>query len=435
MTKEEILHQSHIADDITQIDISDEIELKNAILSIDVKILGDVILLLPNVYTEKALELVEIDNLYIAISELETDDKTDLLQILEECNKDKYNQLLNKLNDDEKENIEYLKRYKESEAGAFMQTEIFDGFFYQNVNDLRDKLRTRKQDGLLENIHNLFVKDDKGSLVGAIPLDDLFICDYEKTLGDIIEEGERAYKPLYINDKEDIHVAVKMFADYDLNVLPVVGYKNILIGRITSDDIHDIITDSATEQMYNLAGVGESSEYAESFLSTLRNRSSWLFINLLTAILASVVVGFFAETIEQIVALAILMPIVASMGGNAGTQTLTVLVRQIALSEVKFKNYTRVIKKEFFISLFNGVFFAIITSIVTYFWFDNVKLGAIIGVAMIVNLLTAGFFGAYIPIFLKKMKVDPAIGSTVILTTITDVVGFFAFLMLAKTFY
>ena len=214
-----------------------------------------------------------------------------------------------------------------------------------------------------------------------------------------------------------------------------MGYKNILIGRITADDIHDIIQDSATEQMYNLAGVGESSEYAESFLTALRNRSSWLFVNLITAILASIVVWFFAETIEQVVALAILMPIVASMGGNAGTQTLTVLVRQIALSEVKFKNYARVIKKEFFISLFNGVFFAIITGVVTYFWFDNIRLGAIIGVAMILNLMTAGFFGAYIPIFLKKMKVDPAIGSTVILTTITDIIGFFAFLMLAKTFY
>lgn len=435
MNKAHFIHPSNIAERIKHIDISEVEELERAISSIDIEILGDVALLLPSVYVQEVLRLTNVDNLHISISELETDDKTDLLKILEEFDKEKYTQIINKLNQYEKDNIEYLKRYQESEAGAFMQTEIFDGFLHQNINDLRDKLKRRKANNSLENIQNLFVKDDKGSLVGSIPLDDLFICDYEKSLGVVIAEAGNRYKPLYINDKEDIEVVIKMFTDYDLSVLAVVGYKNILIGRITSDDIHDAIVDNATEQMYNLAGVGESSEYAESFLSTLKNRSSWLFINLLTAILASIVVGFFADTIEQIVALAILMPIVASMGGNAGTQTLTVLVRQIALNEVKFKNYGQVIKRELFISLFNGVIFAIITSIITYFWFDNVRLGLIIGVAMIVNLLTAGFFGAYIPIFLKKMKVDPAIGSTVVLTTITDVIGFFAFLMLAKTFY
>ena len=436
MQEQDINHPSKIADEIVNIDIADnDDELNNAISNIDVKILGDVILLLSDAYAKKILMFINDNDLQIAISELETDDKTDILQLLEKIDEDKYTKVINKLDTKDKEDVEYLKKYHQNQAGSFMQTELFDGFFYEDIKALKEKLKIRKNENILENVHNLFIKDSKGALIGSIPLDDLFICDVDSTLEDILTNAKDKYKPLFVRANEDIEVVIKMFADYDLSALPVVGYQNILIGRITADDIHDITQDYATKQLYNLAGAGENTEYSDSFFDTLKSRSSWLFINLLTAILASMVVAFFADTIEQIVALAILMPIVASMGGNAGTQTLTVLVRQIALSEVKIKNYSLVIRKEFFISLFNGVFFAIITGLITYLWFDNIKLGLIISVAMVINLLTAGFFGAYIPIFLKNLKIDPAIGSTVILTTITDVIGFFAFLMLAKMFY
>ena len=210
-----------------------------------------------------------------------------------------------------------------------------------------------------------------------------------------------------------------------------MGYQNLLIGRITSDDILDVIEDKATEQMYQLAGVDDDFEH-DDLVTTAKKRAMWLFLNLGTAILASIVIGFFDQTIQAYVALAVLMPIVASMGGNAGTQTLAVMVRQMALGEIDFENSKDAIKKEIFISLFNGILFALLIGIIAYFWFNTALLGLVIGMSMIINLFSAGFFGASIPLLLKKYNIDPAVGSTVLLTTVTDIVGFFSFLMLAK---
>ena len=214
--------------------------------------------------------------------------------------------------------------------------------------------------------------------------------------------------------------------------MPIISEKNVLLGRITSDDIYDIINEHATEQMYNLAGVDDEAEEDEDVLKAGRKRAYWLGINLLTAIAASLVIGLFESTINSMVALAVLMPIVASMGGNAGTQTLTVIVRQLALGEISKGDAFRSIKKEVLISLMNGFLFAIVAGFIAWVWFGIPLLGLVIGLSMIINLFMAGFFGAMIPLALKRLKIDPAIGSTVILTTITDVVGFFSFLGLAK---
>jgi len=224
---------------------------------------------------------------------------------------------------------------------------------------------------------------------------------------------------------------VHYFEEYDLSVMPVVNAYGVLLGRITSDDIYDIINEHATEQMYNLAGVDDEVEDDEEVLKAGKKRASWLSLNLITAIIASLIIGLFSDTIESIVALAVLMPIVASMGGNAGTQSLTVVVRQLALGEISQGDAMRIIKKEVIISLINGIFFAIIMGVVAAIWFNMQMLGVVIALSMVINLLAAGFFGAAIPLFLKKMDIDPAIGSTVILTTVTDVVGFFSFLALA----
>jgi magnesium transporter len=206
----------------------------------------------------------------------------------------------------------------------------------------------------------------------------------------------------------------------------------MLMGRITSDDILDVIEENATEQMYQLAGVDDDFEHDDNLFTTAKKRALWLFLNLGTAILASLVIGIFDETIQSYVALAILMPIVASMGGNAGTQTLAVTVRQLALGDIDFENSKDTIKKEVFISIFNGILFAVIMGIVAWVWFKTPMLGVVIAMSMVVNLFCAGFFGASIPLLLKKFDIDPAIGSTVLLTTVTDIVGFFSFLMLAK---
>jgi magnesium transporter len=213
---------------------------------------------------------------------------------------------------------------------------------------------------------------------------------------------------------------------------PVVDSTGRLIGVITIDDIVDVIEEEAQEDILRLAGVSTSgTDMYRDVINTTKSRFTWLAVNLVTAILASLVIGLFDATIEQIVALAVLMPIVASMGGNAGTQTLTIAVRALATNDLSKTNMMRMIGKETMIGLLNGIAFAIIVGIVTLFWFQTTLLAGVIAAAMIVNLIVAGLFGIAIPIILNNMKIDPALASTVFLTTVTDVVGFFAFLGLA----
>jgi magnesium transporter len=288
-----------------------------------------------------------------------------------------------------------------------------------------------KNIGELENVHQVFVKNKFNKLIGAISLEELITFKFSKTFQEVLSEYKQFNIPMTVHPNEDISEVVKLFQKYDLTVLPVVDYSGTLLGRITSDDIYDILRESATEQIYNLAGVNDEAE-SENLQESIKKRGYWLFLNLLTAILASLVIGIFDSAIQSYVALAILMPIVASMGGNAGTQTLTIMVRQLALGEIDFENSKQAIKKEILISLANGVIFAVVIGLIAFVWFSDYMLGIVIAISMIVNLFFAGFFGALIPLMLKKMNVDPAIGSTVLLTTVTDVVGFFSFLGLAN---
>jgi len=206
----------------------------------------------------------------------------------------------------------------------------------------------------------------------------------------------------------------------------------ILLGRITYDDIHDYIQESATEQIYNLAGVDDESEEDDTLFKAGRGRAVWLGINLLTALFSSSIIGLFDETIAAYVALAVLMPIVASMGGNTGTQALAVTVRRLALGEIEFKDAKSVLKREVTISLVNGLIFGAVMGIIAAVWFDKGLLGVVIGLSMVTNLFFAGFFGTIIPLTLRRFNIDPAVGSAVVLTTFTDAIGFFSFLGLAK---
>ncbi len=223
------------------------------------------------------------------------------------------------------------------------------------------------------------------------------------------------------------------FRQYGLVSAPVVDEAGRLVGVITIDDVVHVIDEEAEEDLMKLGGLGESDLYND-MLETVRARSPWLVVNLGTAILASMIIGLFAGTIERLVALAVLMPIVASMGGNAGTQTLTVAVRAIAMKDLTAANAWRFVRKELIVGTINGVVFAVLTGAVTWVWFGQPEIGLIIGVAMIVNMIVAGLSGTVIPLGLERIGVDPAIASTVFLTTITDVIGFFAFLGLAAAF-
>ena len=422
------LHPSEIANLLK--DLSEK-DLNKAIQFIPKELIADVALELPDRYFEDVVESFTVQELAESVTELESDDQTDFMQELEEIDSQMAQEVFDELDSEDQADILQLKQYEEDTAGAYMQIEVYTAGLERNVHDvIRDFAELRKNDEL-ENINYLFVTDKDKKLRYGIGLDNLLVFNFNKTLKENIEESPEKFNPIAAIDNDDISDVVQRFQEYDLNSMPIVNEYGVLLGRITSDDIYDIINEQATDQMYHLAGVNDDAEEDEDILKAGKSRAIWLSINLLTAILASLVIGLFEETLQSIVALAILMPIVASMGGNAGTQSLTVVVRQLALGDIAKHDAFRTIRKEVTLSLINGLFFAIIMGIIAAVWFDEKLLGVVIALSMIINLLSAGFIGSMVPLLLKRLDIDPAIGSTVILTTVTDVVGFFSFLGLA----
>jgi len=351
-----------------------------------------------------------------------------LVQDIDEFDEELSDAVIAGLDEDDREDIEHLLHYEEDQAGAWMQIELFDATLDESVQTAIDRLKELKESGELENVHQVFIINDQRRLIATIPPEDVILFDFAKTFHEQLDAREFRS----IESSAPVEDVATMFEQYDLSVLPVVDRQGHLVGRITSDDIYDIIEDRATEQIYNLAGVNDDVEQEEDFFEILKNRGSWLFINLMTAILASIVIAMFDETLMAFVPLAILMPIVASMGGNAGTQTLTVMVRKMALGDIDVVNAKSAVRKEILVSLLNGLIFAVLMGIIAYFWFQMPMLGVVIALAMIINLFIAGAFGALIPLLLKRLGADPAVGSTVLLTTATDVFGFLSFLGLAS---
>ncbi len=422
------LHPSEIANFLK--DLNDK-SFTKAVQTIPKELIADVALELPDRYFEDVLESFTPEEIAESLAELESDDQTDFIQELEERDEEMAKEVFEELDLEDQADILQLKQYEEDEAGAYMQIEVYTAGLEQNVHDvIKDFAELRRKDEL-ENVNYLFVTDKKKKLYYGVGLDNLLVFDFNKTLKDNIEETPEKFKPIVVRDHDDIDDVVQKFQEYDLSSMPVIDKDGILLGRITSDDIYDIINEQATDQMYNLAGVDDDAEEDDDIFKAAKARAIWLGVNLITAIVASLVIGMFEDTLKSIVALAILMPIVASMGGNAGTQSLTVVVRQLALGDIAKNDAFRTIRKEVILSLANGILFAIIIGIIASIWFDKGMLGVVIALSMVINLLSAGFFGSMIPLLLKKLDIDPAIGSTVILTTITDIVGFFSFLGLA----
>ena len=391
--------------------------------------LGEVLLELPEHLKDDALEQLSVNKLADVVDELDSDDAADLIQDIAELDSQKEKEVLSKLDDEDVEDIKKLQLYDDNVAGSLMQTELFSANLDEKVGDSIKRLKELKKNGL-DNIYMVFLVDQFGYFIGAIPLEDVITFDFDKTYRDYLKESYKRIISLKATDPID--EVVKNFEDYDLVVMPITDIYGKLIGRITSDDIYDIIEERATEQIYKMAGVDDESEDDREVGAITKKRAIWLGINLVTAIAASFVIGLFDQTIQAYVALAVLMPIVASMGGNAGTQSLTVMVRQLALQEINWHEAKAAIFREVAVSLLNGIIFAVVMGLVAYVWFSDYKLGIVIGAAMIINLLCAGLFGATIPLILKRLGIDPAVASSVLLTTVTDIVGFFAFLGLAK---
>ncbi|MCK9337875.1 MAG: magnesium transporter [Arcobacteraceae bacterium] len=431
LEKIDTLHPTDIVKSLKKIR-KESIEAFQDVLSkIPEELLGEVLLELPENTKELAYESLSIEQLTDAIEELETDDATDIIQEIAEYDQEKADEILNSLDENDQQDIKWLQRYDEDVAGAFMQTELFSAKLNETLKDSIKRLKKAKENDELENIHQVYIVDDNENLINSVYLEDLIIHDFSKTYKEILKLIDTPNRPISVSVNDDIDAVVKIFEQYDLHVIAVTGYKGRLLGRITSDDIIDVIEQNATDQMYQLAGVGENYDFDDNVITTTKKRGIWLFVNLFTAMLAASVVGLFEATIESLVALAILMPVVASMGGNAGTQALATMIRQLALGKVDDDNARDIVKKEVYVAIANGLIFGVLAGAIASLWFSNYMLGIVILLAMIANLLVAGFFGSIIPIVLKKLDIDPAVGSSVVLTTLTDVVGFFAFLGIA----
>ncbi len=369
-------------------------------------------------------EIVEVlgsTELASAITELESDDALDVIEDLED---DDRAAVLRQLSPSDRALIEEALSWPEESAGRLMQRDLVTVPSDWSVGGTIDYMRARAAH-LPRDFYDIYVVDEARRPVGFVPLSRLMRSRRPVAVSDIMQTEMHAI-PLEM-DQEDVAL---FFRQYAMVSAPVLDSEGQLVGVITIDDIVDVIHDEHEEDLMHLGGVAVDDFYRD-ILDTTRSRFSWLLVNLGTAIIASIAISFFDAAIEQIVALAILMPIVASMGGNAGTQTMTVAVRAMAMKELTPANAMRIIGKEVVVGGINGVLFALLAGMIAWVWFGNPALGAIIGLAMIINLAAAAFTGVAVPVLLDRAGIDPAIASAVILTTVTDVIGFVAFLGLA----
>ena len=372
---------------------------------------------------DEIVEILDIKQLATNAKTLEVDDAVDLVEDFEKSDQTTF---LENIEENERKLIEEGLAYPEDSAGRLMQRNFVAVEDSWNVGEAIDYLRSNKHN-LPEDFYDIYLVNSN-VITGIVPLGRLM---GSKRMVNLKEIQNKDTRTISINtDQEEV---AYLFNKYGLVSAPVVDEKNNIIGSITVDDVVDVIEEEREEDILKLGGVGQTDIY-DAVVDTTKSRFSWLFLNLLTAVVASVVIGFFQASIEKVVALAVLMPIVASMGGNAGTQTLTVAVRALAVKELTPSNTIKIVLKETFIGGINGIIFAIIISLVSMYWFDDGLLGLIIGLAMVLNLIVAGFAGTIIPLTLDRLKIDPALASGVILTTITDVFGFLSFLGLATIF-
>ncbi|WP_050637597.1 magnesium transporter [Candidatus Stoquefichus sp. SB1] len=353
--------------------------------------------------------------------------KDTIVDILGELPIGKRKQLMTLMKTDDQKIIEQLLGYEEDTAGGLMTTE------YIALNDHLTMMNALKKIKEIapktEVIETIFVLNDKKQLIGTADLRDILVADEKATLESIMDDQVISVTPE--TDQEEVSLLV---SKYDLATIPVVNKNNGLLGIITVDDIIDVIQEEHTEDMLQMHGVNKEESLDSTLFESIKMRLPWLVINLATAFLASFTVKMFESTIEQIVALSATMTIVTGMGGNAGSQTLSIMIRSIALGEVHFKDCFPALRKEIFLGIINGFVTGLVTGIIVYALYGNFYLGVIICIAMIGNLVVSGFFGFVIPVVLKALHADPALASSIFLTTATDVLGFFIFLELANLF-
>ncbi len=415
----EPLHAADIADLLEQINAFDRTRL---IRLYDREFDGEILSELDENIREEVIAVLTPQVLTQAVRDMDSDDVVDLVEDLQGAQQ---SAILEALPDADRVAVQQSLSYPEYSAGRLMQREVVMAPEHWNVGEAIDHLRATKEEDLPDQFYHITIVDPRLHPVGNVTLGKLMRSRRDTKLLDIKEE---TFRTIPANQMEsDVAYA---FNQYHLISAPVVDEEGRLIGVITIDDAMAVLDEEHEEDILRLAGVGEGS-LSDRVIETTKQRMPWLGVNLLTSIAASLVIAQFEVALAQIVALAVLMPIVASMGGNAGTQSLTVAVRAIATKDLTGANVWRVIRREVLVGLINGLIFAVVMGIVGFIWFGSPALGYVIAAAMVINLVVAGFAGTVIPVVLDRLGIDPALASGAFVTTVTDVVGFFAFLGLA----
>ena len=410
----EPLHSADVADLVEQLEPDERRVLVDVIRGL---VASEVLPYLGEALRDDVVEHLGTKDVAAALAELDVDDAID---VLEDLDAEDQQEVLRALPAFERLQIEAGLAFPEDSAGRLMQRDFVAIPAYWTVGQTIDYMR--QTDNLPDEFYEIFVVDPSHRPMGTVPLYRAVRTKRPVLIGDIMES-----EPILIPAEMDQEEVAYHFQQYDLTSAGVVDESNRLIGAIMVDDVVDVIHEEAEEDIMRLAGVGESDIFW-TVAETTKRRFLWLLVNLGTAVLASIVISLFGATIEQVVALAILMPIVASMGGNAGTQTMTVTVRALATRDLTVTNAFRIVSKELVVGFVNGVLFAALVAAIAAVWFGGIALGGVIAIAMIINMIVAALAGILIPLGFDRFGIDPAVAATVFVTTVTDVVGFFAFL-------
>ena len=356
---------------------------------------------------------------------LETDDVADILQQLPQ---QVASQVLQAMDEQDRQRLETVLSYDEDTAGGLMNTDMISVRQGHTVELVLRYLR--RHESIPEMTDNIHVVTRNDVFIGILPLRDLLVADPNAAVRDVMQDHSEAI-PVDMEAKQ----VAQLFEQHDWVSAPVIDSDGKLVGRITIDDVVDVIRDSTEHSLMSMAGLDEEDDTFAPVFKTARRRAVWLGVNLMTAVFASMVIYLFQDTLDRVVYLAVLMPIVANMGGVAGTQTLTLVIRSLALGHISPSNSRWLIIRELGVAGLNGALWAIVIATVAFAWYRDIQISYIIAAAMMVNLITAALAGAYLPMLLNRINIDPALAGSVALTTVTDSVGFFAFLGLAQAFY
>ena len=416
------LHAADIAKLIDNLDEEDRLRLFS-LLEVDKA--SEVILELSDTSREQLIEDLSNEELTDIIEEMDSDDAAD---IIAELSDDQAKAVLDAIEPDDSEEVKELLKYPEDSAGGIMQSELVSVRRSATINDAFQAVAVAKDE--IENIYDIFVVEDDNRLIGAVPLQRLITTKRFTPVVDLIDHD--IVSVTVDMDQEEV---ARLFKKYDLVSVPVIDAEKRLLGRITIDDVMDTVDEETSEDIYRIAGLGEDDTVFNTPAESVKKRLPWLFLNLIMALTSVLVIGFFEDTIKFMVVLAFFMPVVAGLGGNAGGQTLALIVRGMALGEITFENAKRVLFRQLAVGIANGVSVGVVIGFIAWLWKGIPVLGLILGLAMIISVFVGTFAGALIPLALTRLKLDPALGSQIFLTAFTDAFGFLSFLGLATLFF